>query len=324
MMHNLLRTCPGAAPRFVSTPKGETAMKLASIRTPDGITTAAVDGAEIVDLHAVDPLIPALMTELLGGGPPALDRVRAAIASGRARAPLAGADLAAPVTPSKFFAIGLNYADHVAESGLPTPEYPVVFSKMPNSVTGPHDDVLRPIVSDQLDYEGELGIVIGTRCKHVPRDRAADVIAGYLVINDVSVRDFQLRSQQFTLGKSFDTHGVIGPWIVTGDELDPHALEIRTLVNGEVRQHSNTSNLIFDCYAQVEVLSSACTLEPGDVIATGTPGGVALAMTPPRWLVPGDVVRVEIDSIGAIENRIVQEAVPSAYVLSAAATGASR
>jgi 2-keto-4-pentenoate hydratase/2-oxohepta-3-ene-1,7-dioic acid hydratase in catechol pathway len=288
-------------------------LKLASMRMADGaaVSASVVDG-EIVDLHAADPGIPAGLTDVLAGGDAMLDRVRAAVASGRARTPVAEAGLAAPVIPRSFFAIGLNYADHIAESGLPTPEYPVVFGKMPSCVAGPYDDVLRPIVSDQLDYEGELGIVIGTPCKHVPRDRAHEVIAGYVVVNDVSVRDYQLRSQQFTLGKSFDTHGVIGPWIVTGDELDPHALNIRTLVNGQERQNSNTTHLIFDCYAQVELLSSACTLQPGDVIATGTPGGVGIGMSPPSWLVPGDVVRVEIEGIGAVENRIVQEAAPAA------------
>src|ERR1700733_8680684 len=290
-------------------------MKLATVRTPHGTTTAAVLSEELVDLHAADSEIPPRMIDLLAGGKPMLERVRAGIDSGQGRFPLAGAKFAAPVIPPKFFAVGLNYAAHIAESGVSAPEYPVVFGKMTSCVVGPNDDVLRPIVSEQLDYEGELGVVIGKRCKHVTRDRASEVIAGYTVINDVSVRDFQLRSQQFTLGKSFDTHGVIGPWIVTADELDPATLDIRTFVNGEVRQRSNTRNLIFDCYAQVEVLSSACTLEPGDVIATGTPSGVAMAFQPPRWLVPGDVVRVEIDGIGAIENRIVQEAAPTGHVV---------
>ncbi|HWH95301.1 MAG TPA: fumarylacetoacetate hydrolase family protein [Baekduia sp.] len=283
-------------------------MRLASIHIADGVTTAAVDGEEVIDLHRADPEIPADMIALLAGGDPVLERVRGAIDSGAARLPLDGCRLAAPVArPTKFFAVGLNYADHVAESGQPTPEHPTVFSKMPSCVVGPFDDVERPLVSSALDYEGELGFVIGRRCRHVSRDRAAEVIAGYVVINDVSVRDYQLRTPQWTLGKSFDTHGVVGPWIVTGDDLDPHALDIRTLVNGEVRQQSNTSNLIFDCFTQVELLSSVCTLEPGDIVATGTPGGVGIANDPPRWLVPGDIVRVEVESIGALENRIVDE-----------------
>lgn len=282
-------------------------MRLATRRRTLGEpTVVAVDGQEIVDLALTAPSLPSDLAALFAAGPRALDAVRAAIASGNGRAPLVDADLAAPIPrPQKFLAVGLNYADHVAESGIDTPEFPTVFAKLPSCVAGPFDAVARPIVSDKLDYEGELGFVIGTRCHHVPRERAHEVIAGYTIVNDYSVRDYQLRTSQWVLGKSFDTHGVFGPWIVTADELDPHALPIRTLVNGEVRQESNTSNLIFDCFAQVELLSSVCTLEPGDVVATGTPGGVGIASD--RFLSPGDTVRVEIDGIGAIENRIVAE-----------------
>jgi 2-keto-4-pentenoate hydratase/2-oxohepta-3-ene-1,7-dioic acid hydratase in catechol pathway len=170
---------------------------------------------------------------------------------------------------------------------------------------------MRPAVSDMLDYEGELGFVIGRRCRHVSAADAPGVIAGYTVINDYSVRDWQMMTPQWSIGKSFDTHGPIGPAIVTADELgDPHALDIATYVNGERRQNSNTEQLIFTCFDQVEVLSKVCTLEPGDVIATGTPSGVAGVEKPPRWLVPGDRVRVEIAGIGALENEIVQEAKP--------------
>jgi 2-keto-4-pentenoate hydratase/2-oxohepta-3-ene-1,7-dioic acid hydratase in catechol pathway len=250
------------------------------------------------------------MSALLAGGAEVLARIGEVVASGEGRAPLELAALAAPVPrPGKFLAVGLNYADHVAESGAPTPDYPTVFAKAPTCVNGPYDDVVRPAISEELDYEGELGFVIGTRCRHVSRERAREVIAGYTVINDVTVRDIQHRTTQWTLGKSFDTHGVMGPWIVTADELDPHHLTLRTLVNGELRQASNTSNLIFDCFAQVEILSSICTLEPGDVVATGTPGGVGKALG--KMLVPGDVVRVEIDGVGAVENRVVQEQLPA-------------
>jgi 2-keto-4-pentenoate hydratase/2-oxohepta-3-ene-1,7-dioic acid hydratase in catechol pathway len=165
-----------------------------------------------------------------------------------------------------------------------------------------------PRVSKALDYEGELGVVIGRRCRHVPRERARDVIAGYLVVNDVSVRDWQLRIPTWTMGKSFDTHGPLGPWLTTADEVgDPHALRLRTWVNGELRQDSNTKHLIFDCFALVEHLSTAFTLEPGDVVSTGTPGGVGIACKPPRLLQVGDVVRVEIDGLGLIENPVVDE-----------------
>jgi 2-keto-4-pentenoate hydratase/2-oxohepta-3-ene-1,7-dioic acid hydratase in catechol pathway len=296
-------------------------MRLASIRTSEGQTAAAVVGDEVVLFAEADPGLPASLPDLFEGGAGLLDRVATVVKSGQHRRPLVHSSLAAPIArPSKFFAIGLNYADHVAESGQPTPEFPTVFSKMPSSVAGPYEDVLRPRVSDRLDYEGELGFVIGRRCKHVSKEDAPSVIAGYVVINDVSVRDYQLRTPQWTLGKSFDTHGVVGPWIVTGDEIDPHALEIRTLVNGEVRQHSNTSNLIFDCFTQVELLSAVCTLEPGDIVATGTPGGVGIATN--QWLKAGDVVRVEIEGIGAIENRVIDEPVPTGVVTSLAAASA--
>jgi 2-keto-4-pentenoate hydratase/2-oxohepta-3-ene-1,7-dioic acid hydratase in catechol pathway len=190
------------------------------------------------------------------------------------------------------------------------PETPTVFGKMATSIAGPYDPIHSPSVSDQLDYEGELGLVIGTRCKDVSLQDAAGMIAGFLVVDDVSVRDWQLDTSQWTVGKSFDTHGPIGPWIVTPDELDdPHALGIRTYVNGDLRQESNTGHLIHDSYALVARLSQAFTLEPGDIVATGTPAGVGGAMDPPVYLVPGDVVRVEIDGIGAIENRVVDGAV---------------
>jgi 2-keto-4-pentenoate hydratase/2-oxohepta-3-ene-1,7-dioic acid hydratase in catechol pathway len=277
-------------------------MRLATRRHEDGHTTAvAIDGDEVIDLGELG----ADAAAVFAAGPDALQQAQERIARG-GRMRLGDITLDSPVLhPQKFLAVGLNYADHVAESGVETPEFPTVFAKMPSCVAGPYDDVLRPSVSDKLDYEGELGFVIGTRCKHVSRDRAHEVIAGYTIINDVSVRDFQLRTSQWVVGKSFDTHGPIGPWIVTPDEVDPHTLAIRTIVNGEVRQSSNTSNLIFDCFAQVELLSSAMTLEPGDVVATGTPGGVGIASD--TFLAPGDVVRVEIEGIGAIENRVVDE-----------------
>jgi len=283
-------------------------MRLASVVLDDGPEAAVVSGDEVMVLSEVDRSLPTDVSTILAGGDEMLDRVRTAASNGGPRRALADVQLTAPVRPGKFLAIGLNYADHVAETGADTPEFPTVFAKMPSCVVGPYDEVQRPRASAQVDYEGELGIVIGRRCHDISRDEAPDVIAGYTVVNDVSVRDYQHRTSQWVLGKSFDTHGPIGPWIVTADELDPHTLELRTLVNGEVRQQSNTSNLIFDCYAIVELLSSVCTLEPGDVIATGTPGGVG---SPTKsWLKDGDTVRVEIDGIGAIENPVVEQPAP--------------
>ncbi len=218
--------------------------------------------------------------------------------------------LLAPVRPRKYLGIGLNYSDHIAESGMEAPEFPVFFNKQVTCVVGPGDDVHMPRVSNLLDYEGELAIVIGRRCRHVPEDRAAEVIAGYTIANDLSVRDWQLRTPTMTLGKSFDTHGPLGPWVVSADELgDPHSLSIRTYVNDELRQDGSTGEMIYDCHQQVAHLSDAFTLEPGDVIATGTPAGIGAVRQPfPEGLLKvGDTVRVEIEGIGALENTVVEE-----------------
>lgn len=285
-------------------------MRLARFTVDGGAPrTGIVAGGELVDLARAAPDLPRDLTDLLALGSDGLEAAARAVAESDARVALADVTLLAPVArPSKFLAVGLNYADHVAETGLETPEFPLLFAKMPSCVTGPHAPIERPTVSDHLDYEGELAFVIGRRCRHVSRGDAPSVIAGYTIVDDVSVRDWQLRTSQWILGKSFDTHGPMGPWLVTGDELgDPHALSVRTLVNGEVRQESNTRHLIFDCYDLVETLSQVFTLEPGDVVATGTPGGIGNAMSPPRFLAPGDTVRVEIEGIGAIENPVVQE-----------------
>ena len=231
------------------------------------------------------------------------------------RHPLRAIRLLAPVLPRKFLAIGLNYADHIAESGMEAPQFPVFFNKQITCVIGPNDDVHMPRVSNLLDYEGELAIVIGTRCRHVPEDHAREVIAGYTITNDVSVRDWQIRTPTMTLGKSFDTHGPLGPWIVTPDELgDPHTLSIRTWVNDELRQDGHTGEMIYNCYQQIAHLSEAFTLEPGDVIATGTPAGIGAVRQPfPGGLLKvGDVVRVQIDGIGELRNTIVEE--PDGYL----------
>ncbi len=284
-------------------------MKLATFTHAGTTRIGVVVDKSIVDLASAVPDLPREMTSFLVAGPQALERARAAAKDSAHRIPLAEVKLEAPIgRPPEFLAIGLNYADHVDETKMKRPEFPMFFNKQTSSVTGPYDPIHLPRVSTALDYEGELGFVIGRRCRHVPRDRAHEVIAGYVIVNDVSVRDWQRKAPTMTLGKSFDTHAPFGPWIVTADELgDPHKLELRTFVNGEQRQHSNTSNLIFDCYAQVETLSTVFTLMPGTVISTGTPGGVAAAMNPPKWLKAGDVVRIEIDGIGQIENKVIAE-----------------
>ncbi len=282
-------------------------MKIARF-TQGGVTRLGlVDGDSVVDLAAASPSLPRTMIALLEAGEDVLAEARRALAAPGFRLPLAEVRLEAPIAkPPKFLAVGLNYADHIAETGRSAPEFPVFFNKQTTCIAGPFDDIVRPRVSADLDYEGEFAFVIGKRCRHVAAADAPGVVAGYLCANDVSVRDWQFRAPTMTLGKSFDTHGPIGPWLTTPDEIaDPHALELKTWVNGDLRQHSNTRNLIFNCWSIIETLSTVFTLEPGDIVSTGTPSGVG--MPDKRWLVPGDVVRIEIEGLGAIENRVVDE-----------------
>ncbi len=281
-------------------------MKLATFRHAGRTRIGVVRGDQIVDLAAARPELPREMCAFLAAGASALEAAEEASAP---RLPLAEVRLEAPVLrPPKFLAIGLNYAEHATEAGRSAPEVPLFFNKQSTCVIGPGAPIHLPRVSEALDYEAELAVVIGRRCRHVPAARAAEVIAGYAICNDVSVRDWQLRSPTMMMGKGFDTHGPLGPWIVTADEIgDPHGLGIRCFVNGEKRQDANTSQMVFDCFRQIEHLTTAFTLEPGDVIATGTPAGVGVARQPPCFLRAGDVVRIEIDGIGALENPVVPE-----------------
>jgi 2-keto-4-pentenoate hydratase/2-oxohepta-3-ene-1,7-dioic acid hydratase in catechol pathway len=284
-------------------------MKLATFSHGGATRIGVVVDDSIVDLAAAEPDLPREMIAFLRQGAHAIDRAAGAAKKSAHRITLTSVKLEAPIArPPEFLAIGLNYADHVDETKMKRPEFPMFFNKQTSCVTGPGDPIHLPRASSALDYEGELGFVIGRQCRHVPRARAHEVIAGYVIVNDVSVRDWQRRSPTMTLGKSFDTHGPVGPWIVTPDEVgDPHKLDLKTFVNGELRQHSNTKNLIFDCYAQIETLSTVFTLMPGTIVSTGTPGGVAAVMNPPKWLKAGDVVRIEIEKIGKLENKVIDE-----------------
>jgi 2-keto-4-pentenoate hydratase/2-oxohepta-3-ene-1,7-dioic acid hydratase in catechol pathway len=250
----------------------------------------------------------------LQGGAPVRSRFDAINDADSLLVPFASIRLHAPVPrPGKFLAIGMNYKAHCLEAqelGIAIPKYQLWFNKQTSCITGPYDMVELPRVSEQLDYEAELAVVIGTRCRHVTVESARKVIAGYMIANDVSVRDWQMRSPTHTLGKSFDTHGPTGPWLTFDNEIaDPHALRIRTLVNGEVRQDSTTQDMLYDIYEQIAYLTIVMTLEPGDILSTGTPSGVGAGRRPPAWLRAGDLVRVEIEELGAIENRIVPEPV---------------
>lgn len=255
------------------------------------------------------------MEALLAEGAEGMARARRAMADGTA-IPLAEVNLHAPVTrPTKFLAIAANYQSHIDEVLATNPAYvpPTSqrwFTKLPSCINGPYDPILMPPEGQELDYEAELAIVIGRRCRRVAEGDAVSVIAGFTVCNDVSVRDWQRRSPTIMLGKSFDTHGPLGPWLVTPDEVgDPHALRITCTVNGQTRQDGSTSEMIDNCYAQIAYLSTVCTLEPGDVIATGTPFGTGAAMKPPGLLQPGDVVRCEVERVGAIEATVQAEIV---------------
>jgi len=283
-------------------------MKLVTF-THDGRTRIGkLDGDMIVDLSVAAPDLPTDMKSLLELGASGMDQARAVSAAGTLA--LADVRLEAPVmNPSTYLAIGMNYQDHVEESarkGIKTPETQIWFNKQVSCINGPYDPVVKPSISDMFDYEVELCVVIGQTCKNVALEDAHSVIAGYMVANDFSVRDIQWASPTWTLGKSFDTHGPVGPWLVTADEIaDPHALKVYLTVNGEERQNNTTALMVYNIYQQIEHLTKIMTLRPGDLIATGTPMGVAAGMETPKYLKVGDVVRAEIEGIGAIENKVV-------------------
>jgi 2-keto-4-pentenoate hydratase/2-oxohepta-3-ene-1,7-dioic acid hydratase in catechol pathway len=281
-------------------------VRLCRFQTGEGAPALGiVEGEEVADLSADGPPDePARALEAIGR------EGLARLAAGAPRRALAEVRLLAPAAPRKYLAIALNYADHIAEMGMEAPEVPVFFNKQVSCVVGPGAEVHMPRVSTFLDYEAELAVVIGRRCRHVAVAEAPEVIAGYTCANDVSVRDWQGRAQTMTIGKSFDTHGPLGPWLVTAEELgDPQDLRVRCFVNDELRQDASTAEMVFDCAQQVSHLSEAFTLEPGDVIATGTPAGVGLGRKPVRenLLHVGDTVRVEIEHIGELVNPVVEE-----------------
>jgi len=283
-------------------------MKLVRFDSGAGACAGVVVGDGVVDLTQLGfcDLLP-VVREGVG----ALARITDLVSTAPS-VPLASVRLLAPIEkPGKYLAIGMNYRKHVEEGaklGIAEPKKQLWFNKQTTSITGPYDGIVKPGISDQVDYEAELGVIIGEAAKHVSAAEASQHVFGYFVANDVSTRDWQFHSQTMTMGKSFDTHGPIGPWIVTADEIaDPHDLAIRCFVNGELRQSSNTGMMLYNIYEQIEYLSTAFTLEPGDLIATGTPEGVGIAKDPPVFLKVGDVVRCEIDGVGAIENPVIAE-----------------
>ena len=260
---------------------------------------AAIIGDEIVNLSTPHQDMPEFLASGVEIDTLLTDDVR----------PLAEAKLLPPVgAPPAILAVGLNYRAHAEEGGREVPSTPVIFTKHHNCVIGPGDGIHIPRAApDKVDYEGELAIVIGKRCRHVPKERAHEIIAGYTVMNDVSVRDWQRASPTMLMGKSWDTHGPIGPWMATSDQIDPHNLQLTTRVNDEIRQNSRTDDLIFDCFDIVQHLSTAFTLEAGTVIATGTPAGVGLYWDPPKMLKAGDEVSITIEGIGTLTNPVIAE-----------------
>ena len=286
-------------------------MRLITYKIDEKIQIGALKNDKIIPFLQ-DSKIPLDMLSFLKDIDYSIDRAKKLYKSSKIFIDLKKVKILKPINrPPKIIAIGLNYADHLDEirvSGrkIETPSVPMIFNKQSLSANGPFDDIMKPVVSDKVDYEGELTIVIGKKCRHVHKDNAKDVIAGYTVGNDISVRDWQMRVPTFTIGKSFDTHCPFGPSIVTKDEItDPHDLDLVTEVNGKIRQSSNTKNLIFDCYEIIEHLSTAFTLEPGDLILTGTPSGVGVVNN--LFLKHGDIVKVSISEIGYIENTVVNE-----------------
>lgn len=246
---------------------------------------------------------------LLAAGPAAMQQAYNTLLHGEQIDPASIKYLPLIPFPEKIVCVGLNYKDHAAESGFETPKYPVLFGRFPSSLIGHGAPIVRPRVSEQLDYEGELAAIIGKPGRNIPKERALEHVAGYSIFNDASIRDYQFKSAQWMIGKNFDSTGAFGPAFVSADELEPGAkgLQLKTRLNGAELQNASTTNMIFDVATQVSLLSDAMLLKPGDVIVTGTPSGVGLARDPRIFMKPGDVCEVEIEGIGLLSNPVVQQ-----------------
>lgn len=270
-----------------------------------------VTGNEVIDLHRAQPQISADLRTALRLGQDLAGAAQAAIASNAPRLPLAGLQLA-PVLPEpgKIVCLGLNYFEHAKEGGHAKPVYPSFFLRATSSLLAPNAKALRPRVSERLDYEAELAVVIGKTVKHCTPANALDAVFGYSVFNDISVRDYQKKTPQWTIGKNFDRTGPLGPVLVTTDELPPGASELRiqARLNGQVMQDANTRDMIWGVAETIQLLTECMTLEPGDLVIMGTPSGVGQARTPPVWMKHGDVIEIEIERIGVLRNTVEDEA----------------
>lgn len=278
-------------------------MRLVTISTADGPRVGIVAGDHVIDLS------PAGYRDILSfleGGNEAIEAAKKLAANPGTAPKRSDVTLLAPVpVPPKFICIGLNYKDHAAESGMEIPDTPTVFTKYSNAVIGPGQPIELPKVSDRVDYEAELAFVIGKKGKNIPASQWQDYVFGYTIVHDVSARDYQMATSQWTIGKTFDTFGPMGPELVSQDEIpDPHNLRISLELNGQVLQDSNTSQFIFKIPDLVEYLSQVMTLVPGDIISTGTPPGVGFARKPPVFLKPGDDVVIKIEGIGELRNPV--------------------
>jgi len=283
-------------------------MKLVTFRHNGHTHAGVVSGGKAISLKAAGYMD---MLAVLQGGHEAMSRVVSFVHKAPAAATFAleTVTLCAPIPkPPKILCMGLNYRDHAAEAKMEIPKVPILFAKYGNTVSGPGDKIVLPRISTKPDYEAELVFVIGKGGRHIKAENWREHVAGYMNANDVSARDFQMAVSQWTMGKNFDTFLPMGPWLVTADEVaDPHNLAISATVNGEKLQNSNTRELIFKIPETIEFLSSVMTLEPGDVVLTGTPAGVGFAYKPPKWLKAGDEVVIEVEGLGQLRNQCVAE-----------------
>lgn len=287
-------------------------MKLVTYQDGNSVKPGVVHGDKVIAIAELIPGSPADMRGIIEAGEPLLAQISEALdKSGTEGAPLESCKLMIPIDdPGKVICLGLNYADHAKEGGHDLPEYPSLFMRTRSSLIAHDEPIVRPKCSEKLDYEAELMIVVGKKCRHLDESNALDPIFGYTIFNDGSIRDYQRKTAQWTAGKNFDGTGPVGPWIVTADDLPPGAsgLRISSRLGDRTLQDSNTANMIFSVARTMVILTEIMTLEPGDLIATGTPEGVGHPRNPPLWLKPGDRIDIEIEKIGVLSNPVVDEA----------------
>ena len=286
-------------------------MKFASFRQHGATRLGVITGDAVIDLNLAQPQVPADLGAALWQGVDLQAAATAAIASNAVRIPLVGLEFAAPVArPGKIVCLGLNYFDHAKEGGRDKPDYPWFFFRGATSLIAHGEAGIRPRVSERFDYEAELAVIIGKKARHLTQANALECVFGYSCFNDMSVRDYQKKTPQWTIGKNFDGTGGFGPMLVTADELPPGAvgLKIQSRLNGQVMQSANTADMIWGVAETIALLTECLTLEPGDVIAMGTPAGVGQARTPPVWMKHGDTIDIDIERIGLLSNPIQDEA----------------